>query len=130
MKNVFVMVMAILMVFCLVACGGSAEGTNTEIDRTDIAKTATFEIKNIDVYKPHGASTKIAFGLYCDELDKAIAIYGSSLTNYINFYGQYSEGDIVKVTWKEDKSGTVIESSLIFEKVSNELVPIKEVGEP
>ena len=125
MKKILAMMTAILMVFCLVACGGSAVDTATAI-----TKTATFEIKNIEVYKAQGSSTKIAFGLYCDELDKTIVIYDVCLEDYIDFYSQYSEGDMVKVTWKEDSTGTISESSLIFEKIDNNLIPIKDVGEP
>lgn len=127
MKKIFVMMMAILMVFCMVACGDSVEGTNTD---TETTKTATFIINNIDVTDTHNAPAKIFIGLYCESLDKELFVDRELLSDYSDFYCRYTEGDYVKVTWEEDKTGKAIESSLIFEKVSNELVPIKDVGEP
>lgn len=124
MKKILAMMMAILTVFCLVACGGSVEGVDT------ITKTATFEINNIDVTDTYNAPTKIFIGLYCEGLDKELFVDREVLSDYSSFYCRYTEGDYVKVTWEEDEKGEVIESSLIFEKVSNELVPIKDVGEP
>ena len=112
------------MTLCLVACGGSAEETNT-------TKTATFVINNIDITDTHGnMPSKIFIGLYCKDLDKELFVYRESLPEYSNFYCRYTEGDYVKVTWEEDETGKVSTSSLIFEKVSNELIPIKDVGEP
>lgn len=124
MKKILAMMMAILMVFCLVACGGSAEGVDT------ITKTATFEINNIDVTDTHNAPAKIFIGLYCEGLDKELFVDRELLSNYSDFYCRYTEGDYVKVTWKEDKSGVVIDGSLVFEKVDNNLIPIEDVGEP
>lgn len=123
MKKIFVMVMAILIVFCLVACGGSAEGTNT-------TKTATFEINNIEL-REDSTPTYIYVGMYCESLDKTLLIEGHLREKiYEEFYCKFSEGDIVKATWEEDRTGEVITSSLKFEKVSGELVPIKDKGEP
>lgn len=128
MKKIVCVIMATLMLLALVGCGGSTTSTETSTTPSETAKTAIFEVKNIEVYRRKSSPTLLAFGLYCKELDKAIVIYDAWLNDYINFYGQYSEGDYVKVTWEEDEKGEVIKSSLIFEKVSNELVPIKDVG--
>ena len=130
MKKIFAIVMAILMMVCMVSCGGSVEGNGIETNSTDTAKTAIFKVNNIEVYRKQNSPTLLAFGLYCKEFDKTIVVYDVWLNGYINFYGQYSEGDMVKVTWEEDKMGEVITSSFKFEKVSGELVPIKDVGEP
>ena len=125
MKKIFVMVMAILMVFNLVACGGSVEGTNT-----DTTKTATFVIKNICL-REESTPVYVYIGMYCESLDETMFIDGLIRDEmFEQFYCKFTVGDMVKVTWKEDKSGAVIDSSLIFEKVDNNLTPIKDVGEP
>ena len=123
MNKIICVIMAILMLFVLVGRGGSA----TTAETSETAKTATFVINNIEISDQDSSPFKVYIGLYSKDLNKEIFIKGSS-SDYSSFYCQYTEGDYVKITWEEDKTGEVIKSSLIFEKVSNELVPIEDVG--
>ena len=130
MKKILAMAMAILIVFCMVSCGGSIDSPNGEISSSNTAKTATFKINNIEL-REDGTPTYIYVGMYCESLDKTLLIEGRLRDKiYEEFYCKFSEGDYVKVTWEEDETGEVIQSSLIFKKVSHELVPITDVGEP
>lgn len=113
MKKIICVILATLMLFVLVGCGGSTTSTET----SETAKTATFVINNIDVLKPECGSPEISIGLYSKDLDKELFVCREILSNYSSFYCRYTEGDYVKVTWEEDKTGKVIESSLIFEDV-------------
>lgn len=129
MKKIICVIMAILMLFALVGCGGSTSSAETSATPSETAKTATFEINNVEL-REDSTPTYIYVGMYCESLDKTLLIVGRLRDKiYEEFYCKFSEGDMVKVTWEEDKTGEVIESSLTFEKVSNELVPIKDVGE-
>lgn len=129
MKKIVCVIMATLMLFALVGCGGSATTAETSPIPSNTAKTATFEINNVELRKD-SALTYIYVGMYCESLDKTLLIEGRLRDKfYEELYCKFSEGDIVKVIWEENKTGEIIESSLTFEKVSNELVPIKDVGE-
>lgn len=128
MKKIICVIMATLMLFALVGCGGSATTAETSATPSETAKTATFVINNIEL-REDSTPTYIYVGMYCESLDKTLFIEGRLREKaYEEFYCKFSEGNIVKMTWEEDKTGKLIESSLIFEKVSNELVPIKDVG--
>ena len=130
MKKIICIIMAILMLFALVGCGGSTTSTETSPIPSNTAKTATFEINNVEL-REDSTPTYIYVGMYCESLDKTLLIEGRLREKtYEELYCKFSEGDIVKVIWEENKKGEMIESSLIFEKVSNKLVPIKDVGEP
>lgn len=128
MKKIICVILATLMLFALVGCGGSATTAETSPIPSNTAKTATFEINNVEL-REDGTPTYIYVGMYCESLDKTLLIEGRLRDKiYEELYCKFSEGDIVKVIWEENKTGEIIESSLIFEKVSNELVPIKDVG--
>ena len=116
MKKIICVIMATLMLFALVGCGGSATTTETSPISSNTAKTATFKINNVELRED--TPTYIYVGMYCESLEKTLLIKGRLRDKiYEELYCKFSEGDIVKVTWEENKTGKVIESSLIFEDV-------------
>lgn len=117
MKKIVCVILATLMLFALVGCGGSTTSTETSATPSETTKTATFVINNIDVSHKKGAAVKISIGLYSKDLNKELFVNEERLSDFSSFYCRYTEGDYVKVTWEEDKTGKVIESSLIFEDV-------------
>lgn len=120
MKKIICVILATLMLFALVGCGGLTTTAETSATPSETAKTATFVINNIDVSRPYGSPEKIFIGLYSEDLDKELFVNEERLSDFSSFYCRYTEGDYVKVTWEEDKTGKVIESSLIFEDVGGD----------
>ena len=129
MKKTICVILATLMLFALVGCGGSTTSPKLDLSKSKYLgenntnplpegiNTATFIINNIDVSHKKGADAKISIGLYSKDLNKELFVNEERLSDFSSFYCRYTEGDYVKIIWIEDEKGNVIKSSLIFEDV-------------
>ena len=123
MKKLICVILATLTLFSLVGCGGS-KPLSPELDLGKIEflleaedddfivpqgkiKTATFIITEMRV-----ENKMLDIHLYCETLDKEL-ILTKSLHQYIYLYENYSEGDYVKVFWREDTSGRAIQTTIL-----------------